>query len=194
MPSPRSCARQRTRTAQAVEAARAALERKAKETTAALPEAEPLRRDQATPSLANRALGVSATAEGQHVLSKGVGRAAARADVDANQGQHIGPARSSAPTKPWPSWRRFSTARRWRRRYRVRHPRPTAPARFARSCASTWRPRPMWNVSRPVRTGRRRRRVSVVVSGEGSRDCTPSTTTDRPPCWWSRMVSICTRA
>jgi len=51
----------RTRTAQAVEAARIALERKAKETTASLPEAPPLDVDRLRQALASRALGVSAT-------------------------------------------------------------------------------------------------------------------------------------
>ena len=51
----------RTRTAQAVETARAALERKAKETTAALPEAEPLDVSKLRQALADRALGVSRT-------------------------------------------------------------------------------------------------------------------------------------
>ena len=53
----------RTRTAQAVEAARAALDRKAKEVTAALPEAEPLDVTKLRQALANRALGVSATSK-----------------------------------------------------------------------------------------------------------------------------------
>ena len=51
----------RTRTAQAVEVARVALERKAKETTASLPEAPPLDVDKLRQALASRALGVSAT-------------------------------------------------------------------------------------------------------------------------------------
>jgi DNA mismatch repair protein MutS2 len=53
----------RTRTAQAVEAARVALERKAKETTASLPEAPPLDVDKLRQALASRALGVSATSK-----------------------------------------------------------------------------------------------------------------------------------
>jgi len=53
----------RTRTAQAVEAARAALDRKAREATASLPEAEPLDVTKLRQALANRALGVSATSK-----------------------------------------------------------------------------------------------------------------------------------
>jgi DNA mismatch repair protein MutS2 len=53
----------RTRTAHAVEAARAALDRKAKEATESLPEAEPLDVTRLRQALANRALGVSATSK-----------------------------------------------------------------------------------------------------------------------------------
>ena len=51
----------RTRTAQAVEAARVALERKAKEATESLPDAEPLDVTKLRQALADRALGVSST-------------------------------------------------------------------------------------------------------------------------------------
>jgi len=62
----------RTRTAQAVEAARAALDRKAREATASLPEAEPLDVTKLRQALANRALGVSATGKkaGAHAAAK----------------------------------------------------------------------------------------------------------------------------
>jgi dsDNA-specific endonuclease/ATPase MutS2 len=67
----------RTRTAQAVEAARVALERKAKETTASLPEAPPLDVDRLRQALASRALGVSATSK---KASTSFGKAGERPD------------------------------------------------------------------------------------------------------------------
>jgi len=90
----------RTRTAQAVEAARVALDRKAKEATAALPEAEPLDVTKLRQALANRALGVSST-------SKKAGTSFAKASDRAeepvstqNWRQHIGPARPARRRSP----------------------------------------------------------------------------------------------
>jgi dsDNA-specific endonuclease/ATPase MutS2 len=60
-----------------VEAARAALDRKAKEATAALPEAEPLDVTKLRQALANRALGVSSTSK---KASASFAKASERAD------------------------------------------------------------------------------------------------------------------
>ncbi len=140
----------RTRTAQAVEAARAALERKAKETTAALPEAEPLDVTKLRQALADRALGVSSTGKqaGAHAAKAASQRPAE--PVSLQTGANTWTCAASAPTRRWASWRRFSTAPPWRALIPCSSSTVTARARFARSCASTWRPRPMSSASGPV--------------------------------------------
>ena len=75
----------RTRTAQAVEVARAALDCKAREATASLPAAEPLDVSKLRQALANRALGVSATSK--KAGASATAQAAERAEAERAGGQ-----------------------------------------------------------------------------------------------------------